>query len=136
MTSGNFWPILVASIVAMGIGALWYSPLLFGKEWMKLMNIKEAEIAAARKRGMVKLYAGQFVMTLVTFAVLTFILVNTASRTTGDGVLMGFLVWLGFGLPSGVSALLWENKPFKLILITSLANLVTMVIGGAIIGAW
>jgi hypothetical protein len=136
MTSANFWPILVASIVAFGIGALWYSPILFGKEWMALMKIKESDVAAAKEGGMAKLYLAQFVMTLVSFGVLAFLLANTASRTAGDGIFMGLIVWVGFVLPTGVSSLLWEKRPLKLVLINTLSVLVNLLVGGAIVGAW
>ncbi len=136
MTSANIWPILVSSIVAFAIGALWYSPILFGKEWMALMKIKESDIAASKDKGMIKLYLGQFVMTLITFGVLSFLLVNTASPSTSDGIFMGFVVWLGFVAPAGFTALAWEKRPLKLVMINSLGILVNLLVGGAIIGAW
>lgn len=136
MTSVYFWPIVVSSIIAFAIGALWYSPVLFGKEWMALMKIKESDVDAAKGSGMTKLYVGQFVMTLVQFGVLAFLMANTASQSAGDGVFMGLVVWVGFILPIGISALSWEKRPLKLVLINTLCSLVTLMVGGAILGAW
>lgn len=31
----NFLPVLASAVMATIIGALWYSPLLFGKAWLK-----------------------------------------------------------------------------------------------------
>ena len=64
MTSYDFWSILVAAIVAFAIGSLWYSPLLFGKEWMALSGISTSD--ASSTKGMWKLYVAQFITTLVT----------------------------------------------------------------------
>lgn len=136
MTSVNIWPILVASIVAFGIGALWYSPVLFGREWMSLMNINASDVDAARAKGMWKLYIVQFIFTVITFGVLGFVVAATGGRTTGDGALLGLLAWVGFVLPTGVSGLLWEKRSFRLVLINTLSVLLNLVIGGAIIGAW
>jgi hypothetical protein len=132
----NFWPILVASVVAFVISALWYSPILFGKEWMALTKMSDADMDAAKAKGVWKYYVIQFIVTLVTFAVLAFIIVSTGVRGGSNGAFMGFLVWLGFVLTADIGRLIWENKPFKLIVIQSVANLVNLVIGGAIMGMW
>ncbi len=39
----NWWAILVATVVAFGIGGLWYGPL-FGQAWLKAMGKTEEEI--------------------------------------------------------------------------------------------
>ena len=132
----NIWPILVASIVAFGIGALWYSPILFGKEWLALNKVSEHDIAAARAGGMWRSYLAQFVATIVTFAVIGFLIADTNTSSATDGAFLAFLIWLGLVATEAVGALLWERKPFKLVLITAVGTLVTLVVGGAIIGAW
>jgi hypothetical protein len=134
MTDINFWPILVASIVAFVVSAFWYSPILFGKEWMKLTDMQEPDESA--KKGVWKLYLGQLVVTIVMFAVLGFMITSTGSRTAGDGAFLAFLIWLGFSATTAVGGMFWQKTPLKLVLIMELANLVTWVIGGAIIGAW
>ena len=136
MNTINFWPILVASIIAFVIGAFWYSPLLFGKEWMTLVGISEKEANKMTFATTWKLYVGQFIATLVEFGVLAFILSVTNARSAADGAIIAFLIWLGFNATEGVGKLMWEKKPLKLILISSVAMLVSLVIGGVIMGAW
>jgi len=132
----NFWPILVAAIVAMVIGALWYSPMLFGKDWMTLNKMNDADVKAAKAKGVWGLYVIQFVISLISFCVVGFLVSATGLQTASDGAFLGFLVWLGFVMPIGASGLCWEKKPFKLVLITTVASLLTLVIGAAIIGGW
>ncbi len=132
----NFWPILVAAVVAFGIGALWYSPVLFGKEWMSLSKINESDMEDAKRRGMWKSYLTQFIASLVSFSVLGFLISSSAIMSATDGAFLALIVWLGFVATDAVGALLWEQKPFKLVLINSIGTLVSLVIGGAIIGAW
>jgi len=137
MVTINFWPILVASIVAFALGALWYSSILFGDEWMSLMKITDKDVAAAKaKGGMWKLYVVQIVFTIVSYCVLGFLVTNMASVSASDGAFLGFLVWLGFTVPAAVERLIWEKKPLKLILIQGVLALLNLVIGGAVIGAW
>ena len=132
----NAWSIVVAAVVAFGIGALWYSPILFGKEWMALTKKTEADMAAAKAKGIWKLYIVQFIMSLVSFGVLAFLISSSGAMDAGDGAFLGFLVWLGFTATDAVGGLLWEQKPFKLVLINAISHLINLVIGGAIIGAW
>ena len=35
-----FWIILIASVVSMLVGGVWYSPLILGKRWAKLKGIQ------------------------------------------------------------------------------------------------
>ncbi len=135
MDTVNIWSIIVASIVAFAISALWYSPVLFGKEWMALSKIDAKDVANAKASGMTWLYVWQLVITFVTFTVMAFAIAALGANGR-DGAMIGFLAWVGFILPTGLSGLLWEKKPLKLILITTVGVLVNLVIGGAIIGAW
>jgi len=37
----HFWPLLIAAIVRFAIGALWFSPVLFGKTFAALAGCSE-----------------------------------------------------------------------------------------------
>ena len=136
MTDLNFWPIIVASIVAFAVSALWYSPVLFGKEWLAHLKLTDADIAAAKNKGMTKLYVSQFVLTLVTFTVLGFAITSLGIMSARDGGMLAFIAWLGFMLPTSLGGMLWEKKTLKITLITSISTLICWIIGGAIIGGW
>ena len=47
--SVNNIAVVAAAAVSMVIGAAWYSPLLFGKLWMKLSGMTEMQLAEAKK---------------------------------------------------------------------------------------
>ena|SRR3989344_4140803 len=132
----NFWPVLVAAVVSFGIGALWYSPILFGKEWMTLTKMSDSDMEAAKAKGMWKSYVVHFIATLISFLVLAFISTTIGIANAGDGAYIAFLLWLGFVLPINVSEYLWKKAPIKLVIIDTVNVLVSLLIGGAIIGAW
>lgn len=132
----NFWPILVSALVSFGIGALWYSPILFGKEWMSLMKISDSDIDDAKSKGMWRSYIIHFIANIVSFGVLAFFIATSSASTAGDGAFLGFIAWLGFIAPIGISNLLWRRDPIKLVIIDTLQVLIGLVISGAIIGAW
>ncbi len=132
----NFWSVLVAAVVAFVISAVWYSPILFGKEWMALAGCDEKDIAEAKSKGVTKYYIIQLIMTLISFCVLGFAMNVAGIQGTSDGAFVGIIAWLGFSVPLYVGNYMWDRRPAKLVLINAVCGLLTMVIGGAIIGAW
>ena len=136
MNSLNFWPVLIASVIGFGISSLWYSPILFGKEWLALLEITDADMREMRERGVWRSYLSQLVAMLVTFSVLAFAVLSLNITNGSDGAFLGFLAWLGFMVPVSLSGWLWKKESFKLILIESIGYLLILVVGGAIIGAW
>lgn len=48
----NLVAVLVAGVVDMVIGALWYSPVLFAKSWMRLIGKKEEDMKKMNSRVM------------------------------------------------------------------------------------
>lgn len=136
MTSVNFWPILVASVVAFAIGALWYSPVLFGRMWMSLKNLSEKDISESSGKSMWSYYLIQLVATIVLYFVMGFVIAATGSQGAADGLFIAFILWLGFSVTNAVSEMLWNKAPLKLVLIGQANMLLTWLIGGAIIGAW
>ena len=46
----NYVAVLAAAIASFVIGALWYSPMLFGKMWMKLSNVSGKEVKKAKRK--------------------------------------------------------------------------------------
>jgi len=136
MISLNFWPILVSALVAFAMGAFWYSPILFGKEWMNLSNIPEDDATRESSGKMWKLYLGQFIITIVLFCILGFLITAIGPRTVENGMFLAFIIWIGFSLTTAIGKIFWHKTPLKLVLIEEFNNLITWVVGGAIIGAW
>lgn len=132
----NFLAIIVASLVSFGIGSLWYSPFLFGKEWMEGRNISEKNLDSMKTTSVLRSYIIQFILTLFTFTFIAFVISMSQARTSTDGAFIGLLSWLGLVIPLSVSGLLWKKESFTLFLIDTVNNLVVLTIGGAIIGAW
>lgn len=136
MNTISIWPILVASIVAFVIGAIWYSPLLFGKEWMALIGATEKDVAEAKAKGMTKSYIVQFIITVITFIVLSFAITSLNIDSAKNGAFLALIAWIGFIVPGTVGGMLWEKRSLKFALITSVSTLVCWVVGGAILGGW
>lgn len=127
------WPaILAATLAAFVIGGLWYSPVLFGKPWMRANGFTEQEIT---KGNQAKIFGFAFVFTLIMAINLAMFLAD-AKTTVSWGATAGFLAgfgWIALGI--GVVAL-FERRPWSYVLINGGYWTVAMVVMGAIIGAW
>jgi hypothetical protein len=135
----NYLAVLVCGLVAMGLGFLWYG-VLFGKLWIKEMGWSEAEMEAARKKGMAKQYIfqiiGAFLMAFVIAHNLEFAMAYLQTSGVSAGLQTGFWNWIGFVVPVSMASVLWEGKSLKYWGITAGYYLVAMCIMGVILALW
>lgn len=132
----NLVAVLVASLVGMAIGALWYSPLLFGNLWMNLSGMSKADMDKAKQNGMTSRYVIAFVALLVTNYILALFVQYAGATTFADGVSIGALVWLGFFAMSMLSTVLWENKSFLLYALQTMHYLIVLTLAAGILAVW
>lgn len=132
----NYIAVLVASIVLFLIRMLWYSPLLFGNLWMKSSGFSKKDIDKTKKKGMGKTMLIVFITTVVMVYVLSYLLDILNYNDSISGAIIGFIVWLGFLATTGLGRVLWEGKTFSFFLINALHELVSLIVIGAILGAW
>ncbi len=132
----NYWAIIVSAVASFILGMLWYSPLLFGKPWMKMMGLTQQHAEAAKKKGMAKYYIGNFIATLIMVYILSHFVDYAQAKTISDGLQLGVWVWLGFIATLLFGSILWEGKPFKLYLINAGYRLVELLIVASILSVW
>lgn len=132
----NYLAVLVATVVGMAIGFLWYGPL-FGKKWMKLMGISREKMETMKKKGMGKTIALNALATLIMSFVLDHSLIFASSYLGVNGwmagVQAGFWNWLGFIAPVTLSAVLWEGRSWKLWILNNGHYLVALVAMGVVL---
>ena len=111
--------IILSVVSAMVLGALWYSPLMFGKMWMKYMDISAAHLGKAKEKGTAHLYALNFVFAIARAIVIYILFI------AGFELLSVFAIWIGFSLSVYADAVLWEGKPWKIFFINAGYGLVS-----------
>ncbi|MES2223566.1 MAG: DUF1761 domain-containing protein [Patescibacteria group bacterium] len=101
----NYTYIIIATLAQFVLGALWYSPLMFGKWWMKIMGADkctEKEIKKAEKQ-MALFYALQIFLTLVfTFALSVMLIALPFSP-----IVTALFLLIGFIIPTQISGIIW-----------------------------
>lgn len=102
----NYPAILVAAVVQFIIGGIWYT-LLFGRTWGRIhgFDAQPPEVQQAMRKGMGPLLAVQFLLSVLTAAVLGLFHVSLPAPWHAFGM-AGFF-WLGFIMPAQVSAVIF-----------------------------
>ncbi len=134
MPAINYWAVLVAAVAAFIEGALWYTPLLFGKQWLALRGVSP-EAGADRKIPAWKLVA-QFVRDLVVAFVLARFIALLAVAGWLGAVQVAAWMWIGFQATLLLGGVIHENMPWKLYAIHEGDALVKILLMAVILGVW
>jgi len=135
MHEHNWLAIAVAAVAAFLIGGLWYSPILFAKQWM-LANLIPTDQMAAMKAAAPRAYAVSVVCFFVMAFVMEMFINHLGLGTLKGGIGVAFHCWLGFAATIGLTANMYSNKPILAYFIDTGYQLVYMLAMGAILGAW
>ncbi|MGI9323065.1 MAG: DUF1761 domain-containing protein [Pseudomonadales bacterium] len=131
MVELNFVAIILATLSAFVVGALWYGPL-FGKAWMEEFNITEQDIEQENK---LRVYGLSFALAFIVAFGLDFFILG---EHTGwmEGAEIGAIAGLGLLAPYTGIHYLFEGRSMRAFLINAGFNVVTLMVMGAILGWW
>jgi hypothetical protein len=156
----NFIAIIVAALVPLIVGFIWYNPKVFGNAWMQASGMTEEQIKGgnmAKIFGLALLFSFLLAFTLPTLVNHQMAAVSLtggdvenalpsfqafmddygdAFRTFKHGVFHGVLAGIFIALPILGTNALFERKSAKYILINSGYWIVTLGIMGGIICGW
>lgn len=132
-SSINVIAVLVASVVSMAIGFIWYSPKAFGAAWMSHTGMTEADKNSA---DMKKSMGTGFLATLISMTFLAILLQIVGTSTIQEAVTIVFVLWLATVLPGALHGVAWEKHPLQLVYINTGNALVTYITGAVILQWW
>lgn len=130
--------VAAATIIQFIIGALWYS-VLFGKLWGQIHGFDKLskEVQQKMMKQMGPFYGLQLVVTIITSIVLTMFISSVAELGVSNPYLLAAMVWIGFVVPTQVSAVIFggtESKwIFKKIAVQSGASFACLEAAAAVI---
>ena len=132
----NYLAILVVTLIAYVFGMVWYSPSLFGNQWMKLSGINKAQAKKSKKKGMLGKSLVSLVASFVTAWILSVLVTLFEATTFLNGLVVGLCVWLGFIATTTLSSVLWEGKPFNLWVLNNSHSLISIALMAGILAVW
>lgn len=129
----NLWAVIVSAVVTTGFGFLWFM-ILFREPYIKGLGRTQAQL----DQGPNAMWATimQLGGHLVMIYMLALLMQQTANDTVGGGIKLALLLWVGFVACVTGPMYAYMAFPFYFFLITTGYTLVSMLMGGAILGAW
>lgn len=129
-SSLNWLAVFIAAILSFVVGGLWYSPLLFGKAWLKEMGFADEDMQG----DMARIFGLSFVASLVIAINLAMFLGPDASL--GWGLAAGALAGVGWVAMAIGIIYLFSRHSLKLYFIDAGYNVVTFTLMGGLLGLW
>ena len=103
---------------------------------MKAMKITNQDSGGGKQKGMQKELGFMFLGALVTAYVFARLVSLMGLTTLGQGVQLGFWIWLGFIVTVLSGGVLFEKRSTTLYFINSAYYLVTLLVMGAVLAVW
>lgn len=128
----NYLAVIVATIVIIVLGAVWYMPAVFGKHWMELAGLSQT----APKQSMLRSYAVTAGTTLLMVYVMAHIIEFAGANSATTGSQTAFWVWLGFVATTSAINYNFEQRPWPLYWLVNAHHLVTFIVAGIILAVW
>jgi hypothetical protein len=118
--------VVIAAIVNMIIGFVWYSKWLFGSSDC----LKKGDAA----QGILPIVWGAALSFAIAFF-LAFFEGHLRVTTVSDGMFISFCLWLGFVATTQISQVIWQARPWKLFFIDAGYKFLSFLVMGGILGA-
>ena len=133
----NLIPVVIAGVINMVLGALWYSPYVLGKLWIRSMGKTPEEIKENYSSASMGLtYVVNTVASLLFAYVLAHIIKFASLNTFTQGVNAGFWVWLGFVVTTVIPGYMYESRPKMLYFIFIAYQFFSIIIMGGVLAMW
>lgn len=122
----NIIGILVAAVVSMAIGYVWYAPAVFGSTWMKAIG-KTKKSMQAEKKDMPMVMGVAFLVSLLMAFVLDQFLVQFGVSDFVNAMRIAFMLWLGFVATVTLVNEMYDKKRWSVYVINGGYQLVSML---------
>lgn len=132
-TGMNYWAIVVAWVFTAAVGAFWYSPAGFGKQWMNHTGINILEMP---ENEATKVLGWVMVSALVQVVALAIVINSVGATTAGEGLIAGVVLWAGFTAATTVGTTLYSRRSWSFWWINNSYFLIIMAVNSALLATW
>jgi hypothetical protein len=127
----NYLAILVSGIIAVVIGAVWYTA--FSEPWIKLNGFTKKQI---EERQDTKGYAIAFISALFMGFVMANIVLMFEVREWNSAIVAAFFTWIGLNLMSLITIYRFSMRPLKLAVLDAGKELSVMIAMAVLFTYW
>ena len=126
LTMIPLWSVFIAGLLSLGIGMVWYSPILFASAWQRAMKIKPS------KKGMVPCLVQDYIASVLTWYGLAFVLENMNALDMASAMHLSLFLGVLFVATSLYCEVIWAKKSCTAYCIDTGRHLVSWVV----VAAW
>lgn len=101
----NYFAIALLVVVAFIASSVWYSPLMFGREFTELSGV-----SASAHPNWLKIVC-ELIRTFVLAYVITRLVLLLNVANSKDALRLGIWLWIGFPVILLTGSILWQNVP-------------------------
>jgi len=113
MNRVNFIALAVLTLIAFVASSVWYSPLLFGRQFLELSGATASPQPSPAKALL------ELLRTFVLGYVIARLMIRLNVMSLKDALEFGFWLWVGFPVILLTGSILWQNVPWQLAAIHS-----------------
>ncbi|MBX2993161.1 MAG: DUF1761 domain-containing protein [Bacteroidetes bacterium] len=128
----NHLAVFVCAVLNLAVGALWYSPAMFYRGWLRENNLREEDLKNVNPA---KLYGMTFLLAWIISYNLAFFLGDDKTNWSW-GLTAGFLAGFGWAAMVLTIIALFERRSWKYISINGGYVVVYFSLIGLILGVW
>lgn len=132
----NYWAVLIVTVLSMGLGALWYSPVMFLNRWARLARIDLDKKDAPVVIPMMVAFAVTFLTAWVLAGSVAIAWHFYGGAYFGSAVVTALTLWAGFTAARFITHDVFEGRPSQLTVLNIGFELATILIMAIVIGLW
>lgn len=126
----NWLAVVVATVVNMFVGFLWYGPL-FGERWLAMIDKQAEDIEDDPS-----MYLVSGVSALISAYALAVVVGASDVSSLVGGALIGLFLWVGIGATGTLVYTTFEGPPRNVWFLHAMYQAVVFVINGALFAVW
>lgn len=128
----NILAVIVAAILKMILGAIWYSPSVFGKVCCSANALDKTE----DMKPTTWQYAAEGALSLLMALVIALFVNWTDIGTIPEALTVAFFLWLGFVATTQLCGVIWGKCPINAFLVHTSFVLLALLIMTTLITVW
>jgi hypothetical protein len=113
MNRVNLLALAIFAVIAFFASSIWYSPLLFGRQFLELSGVSAGSRPSALKA------VSELLRTFILAYVIARLLLRLNVVDWKDALRWGLWLWIGFPVVLLTGSMLWQNVPWQLAAIHS-----------------
>lgn len=129
----NYWAVVVAWIVNCAVGAYWYSPAGFAKQWKAHTGVDLLKIP---QKQATNILLSVVVSGAVQAFTLALVLNSLNVSNAMEGLVAGLVLWIGLVAATTVGTTLYQRRSWKFLWLNTSYFLVVMAVNSVILAVW